>query len=177
MSGLHSMILQALERSKEAKDLIWRAVRTGCQENRIHQTLITASGWAQPGSVTRTCAWPSTATCASTSQQVGSASLLLSADIPGSQVSWWHVPEKNRAACRGLSRPLPLYQVARQQPHSLCKEFGPLQSAIYRHKERGEALMWSFGTSFSPLFEQSVLLPPLRLWHCCLDLFLCHLVV
>ena len=87
MSGLDSMILQALELSKEAKDLIWRAVRTGCQENPIRQTLTTVSGWAQRASVTQTCAWPSTATSASTSQKVGSASLLLSAGIVGRRVS------------------------------------------------------------------------------------------
>lgn len=83
MSGLDSMILQALERSKEAKDLIWRAVRTGCQENRIRQTLTTVSGWAQQASVTQTCAWPSTATFASTSQKVGSAFLILCAGVVG----------------------------------------------------------------------------------------------
>lgn len=87
MSGLDSMILQALERSKEAKDLIWRAVRTGCQENPIRQTLTTVSGWAQQANVTQTCAWPSTATSASTSQKVGSASLLLPAGIVGGRLS------------------------------------------------------------------------------------------
>jgi len=87
MSGLDSMILQALEHSKEVKDLIWRAVRTGCQENPIRPTLTTVSGWAQRASVTQTCAWPSTATSASTSQKVGSAALLLSAGIMGRRVS------------------------------------------------------------------------------------------
>lgn len=87
MSGLDSMILQALEHSKEVKDLIWRAVRTGCRENPIRQTLTTVSGWAQRASVTQTCAWPSTAMSASTSQKVGSASFPLSAGMVGRRVS------------------------------------------------------------------------------------------
>lgn len=81
MSGSASMILQALEHSKGAKDLIWRAVRTGCQESPIPPMLTTVSGWAQQASVTRTCAWPSTAMSASTSQKVSSASPLLPADM------------------------------------------------------------------------------------------------
>lgn len=73
MSGSASTILQALERSREGKDLIWRAVRTGCQESPIPPTPTTACGWARRASATPTCAWPSTATSASTSHKVGSA--------------------------------------------------------------------------------------------------------
>lgn len=166
MSGLDSMILQALERSREGKDLIWRAVRTGCQENPIPPTLTTACGWARRASATRTCAWPSTATSASTSRKVGSA---CPAGTEAGLVSpHWHCHGKRgthgkahpghhheiNVTCRNI--PKPNFQKADFSPKG---RVWLIPVFAMRRRERSKVLRQSTGNSFCLLFEQSLLLP------------------